>query len=269
MEPFISRDGQWLFWNSQNTGTNTSLFYGKIINSTFIEYMGGIKGQANRPPPHLDAVASMDNQNNFYWVSTRDFPDNWENLQTGIWSGSAGAIPNASHVHGDIYIRELVWIIMDAEVNRNGKLLFYTHAQFAIPPGPAPIFTNMSFATRQPDGSWKKHPNAEYIMKEINNAVDPKAPRYAASTLGDEGLELYFTLIVGEPMVSSLFYTKRDSTDSAFQKPVLVYPREEDKGGFVLPEAPTLSDDGKTLMFHRLNTVAPTGFHLYVMHCLD
>jgi len=51
-----SSDGQFLFFNSLNSGGNTSLFYSRIVNATYFEFMGEVQG-VNGKPPHLDAVA--------------------------------------------------------------------------------------------------------------------------------------------------------------------------------------------------------------------
>jgi hypothetical protein len=85
MEPFLARNGPWLFWNTRNVGDNISLHYGTYDQEQgqIVKYIGPLTGQANGKIPHLDAVPSMDKMNNFYWVSTRDYPQNPENLQQG------------------------------------------------------------------------------------------------------------------------------------------------------------------------------------------
>jgi len=206
--------------------------------------LGKIGGQANGPIPHLDAVPAMDDNNNFYWVSTRNYPEVWENLQHGIFDPVRGVVPVAAPVMGDIYVRALVWIVMDQEINKDGSILFYVNAQFDIPPGPVPRFTNISMATRNPNGSFSNHPNAVQILREVNNAVNPTYLRYGPSSLGTNGLELYFTVLVHEPVVAGLFVAKRTSPDEPFGVP----ERIPIPSGCIQPEAPTLSADGNLMM---------------------
>jgi len=254
MEPFISRDGKYLFWNSINRGNNTSLHYGILVNTTAVKYIGPLGGQANGPIPHLDAVASMDKNNIFYWVSTRNYPQVIENLQTGTFDPALGSIPLAQPVLGDIYIKDPGWIVMDQEVNRDGSLMFYVNAQFTNPPGLIPIFSNISLAVRNTDGTFSKHPDAVEIMRTVNNVVDPTHLRYGPSSLGTDGLELYFTTRVMESVVSGIFYAKRDTRDSAFGIPErIVIPEMNPPTRYIEPEAPTLSDDGNILMFNRID----------------
>jgi len=220
-----------------------------------VKYLGQMGGQANGPIPHLDAVPSMDRNNIFYWVSTRNYPQVIENLQTGTFDPAFGSIPLARPVLGDIYIKSSPgqnWIVMDQEVNRDGSIMFYVNARFADPPGPNPVFSNISLATRNADGSFSKHPNAEEIMRTVNNVVDPIYLRYGPSSLGTEGLELYFTTRVNESVISGLFYAKRDTIDSAFGIPERI-PIPVTPGRYIEPEAPTLSDDGSLLMFGRID----------------
>ena len=64
MEPFITRDGNYLFFNSLNSGGDTSLYYAaKGADDVTFNGATTITG-VNAMPPHLDAVASMDENDN-------------------------------------------------------------------------------------------------------------------------------------------------------------------------------------------------------------
>jgi len=258
MEPFLSRDGKFLFFNSRNVGSNTSLHYGLFINATAVRYLGEVGGEANGPIPHLDAVPAMDKEYNFYWVSTRNYPQDYENLQQGVFDPIRGTVPMAEPVHGDFYIREPIWIVMDQEINVDGSLLFYVNALFDNPPGPIPLFSNISLAIRNEDGSFSEHPNAIAIMQTVNNVVDPSFLRYAPSSLGIDGLELYFTTRVNEQVVSGLFVATRDSRDAPFGMPqrIVIPPSSP---SYIEPEAPTLSADGNLMMFSRIDCPVKQG----------
>jgi len=260
MEPFLSRDGKWLFWNSRNEGNNVSLHYGLFINPNQVRYVNQVGGQANNPIPHLDAVPAMDIKNNFYWVSTRDYPQNPQNLQHGVFDPDTGKVPIASHVIGDFYAdnSQCCWIAMDQEINIDGSLLFFVNAFFPYPPGPVPAFSNISFATPNSDGTWSEHPRAVEIMASVNNVVSPFQLRYGPSSFGPDGLELYFTVRVSEPVVSGLFVAKRASLEDVFGPPERI---PLPNGSYLEPEAPTISADGSLMMFNRLDCDGKYGCH--------
>jgi len=140
---------------------------------------------------------------------------------------------------------------MDQEINIDGSLLFYVNAFFPFPPGPIPEFANISLAIKNSDGSWSEHPRAKEIMASVNNVVDPKQLRYSPSSYGKDGLELYFTVRVDEEVVSGLFVATRNSTEDVFGTPERIYI--DDVPAYVEPEAPTISADGKILLFNRLD----------------
>ena len=72
MEPFISRDGNYLFFNSSNAAPTTSLFWATRINDVTFQYQGEMGGEVNSSGP-LDAVASMDSNGIFYFITTRSY----------------------------------------------------------------------------------------------------------------------------------------------------------------------------------------------------
>src|ERR1700722_20463485 len=65
MEPFISPDGNYLFFNNSNSASTTNLYYATRIDDVTFQYQGEIAG-ANAGPNTLTAVASMDINNIFY-----------------------------------------------------------------------------------------------------------------------------------------------------------------------------------------------------------
>jgi hypothetical protein len=118
MEPFISLDGNTLFFNSINSGGNTNLYYAAKINDSTFNYIGLVGGCHDLSPSHLDAVASIDSINNFFWTSLRSIP----NLYRGKYL--AGNVNNISKVYGTCNILTPGWIIMDAAINYQGNLLY-------------------------------------------------------------------------------------------------------------------------------------------------
>jgi hypothetical protein len=66
MEPFLSPDGNYLIFNNLNDGINTKLYYATKINDSTFNYAGELTGTNQTTAPHLDAVAGMDTNGNFY-----------------------------------------------------------------------------------------------------------------------------------------------------------------------------------------------------------
>jgi hypothetical protein len=52
MEPFISSDGNYLFFNNLNDGINTKLFYSTKINDSIFNYAGELTG-TNQSTDHI------------------------------------------------------------------------------------------------------------------------------------------------------------------------------------------------------------------------
>ena len=185
MEPFISSNGNCLFFNSLNDSVNTSLYYATKTDDTTFVYAGQVSG-VNGTSPHLDAVASMDSLNNFYFVSTRNYPTVLENLQTG--SFNSGTATGITPVLGNFYISTAGWIIMDAEINRDGTKLYYTNAYFSG--GALPAASKLGIADKQ-ISSFLKSATSDSDLANIN---DTAYLVYAPCTSSD-GKELYFTRI--------------------------------------------------------------------------
>src|SRR5919201_5647869 len=80
MEPFISRDGRYLFFNNRNDARDTNLYYAERVDDVTFDYRGELKG-ANSPV--LDAVPSMDSEGNFYFISTRSYFQTLSTLYRG------------------------------------------------------------------------------------------------------------------------------------------------------------------------------------------
>ncbi|KKU14828.1 MAG: hypothetical protein UX23_C0008G0016 [Parcubacteria group bacterium GW2011_GWB1_45_9] len=234
MEPSISRDGQYLFWNSLNDSVDTSIFYAKRLDNSNFQFVGKVDG-VNGPPPHLDAVASVDINGNFYWVSTRNYPNIFENYQSGKFND--GAVTNIAPVGGDFYIKEPGWLIMDAEISPDGKLLFFVNAKFTG--GALPVESDIGVAHKVGD-KFVKDSNSEILLQNVNtkNTLE-YAPSFSVN-----GMEIFFTR-AQKNIGTYIYLSSRNSLDEPFGKPELL----DIKGD--LPEAPSISFDGKTLYYHK------------------
>ena len=82
MEPFISPDGNYLFFNNSNSLATTNLYYATRIDDVTFQFQGEIVG-ANSGVNTLTAVPSMDMNDNFYFVSTRSYPQTLSTIYSG------------------------------------------------------------------------------------------------------------------------------------------------------------------------------------------
>ena len=128
MEPSMSADGNYIFFNSLNDGITTSLYYATKVNDSTFNYTGALKGANQTISPRLDGVASSDSANNFFWTSLRNFPTQFDNCFHGTFNGTD--VVNIGRLHGTFYIYTVGWLMMDATINYSGNLLYYTNAYF-------------------------------------------------------------------------------------------------------------------------------------------
>jgi hypothetical protein len=234
MEPFMDRDGKYLFFNSLNDSIDTCLYYAEKVSSADFTLKGKLSG-VNNPPPHLDAVASMDLNHRFYFISTRNYPGDYRSVYHGTFL--AGTVSDLVPVSGDFYNQQSGWITMDAEISPDGNSLYYANAYFTGNPYPAQ--SDLSLA--EYDGArFTQVVNFSEIFKNINTTANLE---YAPSITGDQ-LELFFTRLNLATLTSSIYIAKRASSLEAFGA-----PERLNLNGFV--EAPSISFDKKDLYFHK------------------
>ena len=239
MEPFISPDGNTLFFNSINDGVNTSLYYATKVNDSTFTYVGQVNG-TNMPSPHLDAVASLDSANNFVWVSTRNYPSVFENLQRGTYN--SGSLTNHTKVYGDFYIRTPGWLIMDAAINYDGNYLYYCNAYFNSCAGGMPCQAKLGIAQKVNDSTYNKTATSDAVLVNINNV---NYLVYAPQVTKD-GLELYFTRILNGSFTTEICVSVRSTTTSVFSAPSIIYSSQP-----LTPEAATLTTDKSIMYYHK------------------
>lgn len=243
MEPALSTDGNALFFNSLNNGTTTSLFYASKVNDSTFNYIGAVPVVNQTVTPRLDAVASLDLVNNFYWVSTRNYPSDFDNLHRIRFLTSG--YTNFGRVHGNFYIYSPGWLIMDAGINFYGDKLIYCNAFFNNCANAAPCIASMGIATKVNDSTFNKDANTSLIMANINDTVNYIV---YAPALTKDGLELYYTRLLKNSTQTEIMVATRTSTNSAFGLPTLLVGAP-----YVVPEAPTVSTDKSKMYYHRKN----------------
>jgi Tol biopolymer transport system component len=246
MEPFISKDGQYLFFNNRNSpSVDTNLFYASRIDDHTFTFLGPLPGVNS---PQLDAVASLDTLGNFYFVSTRSYSTSLATIYGGQFT--AAGTSNIALVAG-ISLLQPGWVNFDAEISADGQTLWFDDGQYSS----AGVLeaARIVVAVKQLDG-FARDPNATAMLASINAAGLNYAPDISV-----DGLELFFTRIDSTTSGASpqIYRATRPDTASPFGTPELV----SGATGFV--EAPSLSADGHLLYFHKL--VNGT----FVIQCLE
>ncbi len=239
MEPHISPDGNALFFNSLNDGITTSVYYAARINDSTFNYLGLFPVVNQTITPRLDAVASLDNNDNFYWVSTRGYPDTMENLFNVNFTNPTPE--NFGRVYGNIYRYEPGWIIMDAAIDHNGDKLLYCNAHFTTCGG-LPCFSKLSIANKVNDTTFLRDVNSDFYLNNVNDTIN--YINYAPALTVD-GLELYYTRAPIGGSSTEILVATRPDINSQFSSPTIL-----DNTPYV-PEGPTLTTDKQIMYYHK------------------
>ncbi len=235
MEPFVSPDGEYLFFNNSNAATDTNLYYATRINDTTFLYQGEIGG-ANSSA--LDAVPSMDSSGDFYFVSTRSYSQTLSTIYEGEFSN--GSVTGVALVPG-ISKDTPGSVNFDADISPDGNTLYFDDGDYSQ--SGQLLGATLAIATKTQNG-FERLSKSGKILKRVN---DPSALVYAPD-ISSDGLQLYYTrapLPLGSAP-PSIYVATRATATSAFGKPSML----SQLTGFV--EAPALSPDGQGLYFHAL-----------------
>ena len=245
MEPFISSDGGYLFFNNLNDGINTKLFYATKINDSTFNYAGELIGTNQTISPHLDAVADMDSNGNFYWTSTRNYPADLNNLFYGNFN--AGNVNNIERVQVDFNKNIHGWLVMYQGISLDGQFLYFNNARFDAANCQGPCETTLGIAQKNNDSTFSTIPNSATILQNIN---DVNYIYYAPCISGDN-LELYFTrYLQGEITSGTVFeicVSVRSNSSSEFSVPKILFSETISN----LIEAPTLTTDKNIIYYHQ------------------
>ncbi len=244
MEPFLSRDGAYLFFNNAGGATDKDLFYATFIDNTTFQFQGAI---AAINTSAVDGVPTMDNTSRFYYVSTDGYgvSDN-ATLRAGTWTGST--VTGSAPLTG-LTIPTPGIIYFDIEVGPDDSTLYLSEGDFRGGGG-VPSAADIVVAVDNGAG-FSRDPGSAAIMANVNTDKLEYAPAISA-----DGLELFFTRFDPGTGEARIHRAVRSSKSGAFGEPQPVGAIT----GFV--EGPALSPDEKSLYYHRRN--ATTGrFEIY------
>jgi hypothetical protein len=229
MEPFITRDGRYLFFNNSNDpSVNTNLHYAERINDLTFAYKGEVAGVNTQA---LEGVPTMDKSGAFYFVSTRSYKETLSTIYQGRFSG--GAVAGVKIVDG-VSEKAPGRVNFDVEVSADGRTLYFVDGVFSGKP--TPDRADIAIAVRG-DAGFRRLAESAELLKNINT----DALEYAACVSRDE-LELFFTRAGKNG--PAIYRSTRKSLAQPFDRAAQVAAIK----GFV--EAPTLSPDSRSLYYH-------------------
>jgi Tol biopolymer transport system component len=244
MEPFISKDGRYLFFNNRNDPSiNTDVYYASRVDDQTFEFQGPLSGVNGA---QLDAVPSLDALGSFYFVSTRSYATTLSTIYSGLFS--AGAVSNVALVPG-ISLLQAGWVNFDAEISADGQTLWFDDGHYS----PTGVLeeASISIAGRQAS-TFVRQPDSAALLANVNASGLNYAP-----SISTDGLELFFTRVDSTTSGAPAIYRAiRSNVNSAFGSP----ERVAAASGFV--EAPSLSADGHLLYFHKLQNGTFVIYHL-------
>lgn len=238
MEPFLSPDGRFLFFNNENDpAVNTNLHFAERTGKLSFRYLGELPG-ANSPV--LDAAPSMDTSGRIYFTTVREYRRTLNSIYAGEFDGKR--VANVRPLAGDINPKTLGTINMDVGISPDGRSLYVSRAVI-VPGEGVPRKSELLLATRK-DGAFHIDPDGPRIL---NNIATP-ALQYAPCISAD-GLELYFTRASQPTSITQspvrILMATRESANASFGEARVL----KELDGFV--EAPTVSLDGKEMFFHK------------------
>ncbi|MCB0631916.1 MAG: hypothetical protein KDD15_19355, partial [Lewinella sp.] len=235
MEPFVSRDGQYLFFNNLNQpSVNTNLHWATRINDTLFHYEGELAGVNT---PSLEGVPTMDRNNHFYYIYTGSYEQTLSTIYEGIFD--SGQVMQPALVEG-ISRRQVGWLNFDVEVSDDGESLYFVDGRFDASGGPHEA--DLVIAQMQ-NGQFSRLDDSEEILRNVNT----EALEYAAAISPDE-LELYFTRVKAPLNANSMpqiYVATRLDITQPFSSAQMI----PEISGFV--EAPTVAPGNTGIYYHK------------------
>jgi hypothetical protein len=233
MEPFISRDGKYLFFNNSNgPQVNTNLQWAERVEDATFRYRGEIAGVNTAA---LDGVPSMDRDVIFHFVSTRIYHQTASTVYRSKFSRGMGfdieLVPEVSVAKSGI-------VNFDAEISADGNTPYFVESHFSLgKPKDARILIAMRTGK-----AFVRSDDSETMLATVNAGGFSYAPATATSEL-----EIFFTRL--DPNGPAIYTATRPSPAEPFHAAHKI----EAIPGFV--EGPTLSADGGPFTITRKKMV--------------
>ena len=229
MEPFVSRDGKYLFFNNSNDPrVNTNLYWAERVDDATFRYRGEIEGVNTGA---LEGVPSMDRDGVFYFVSNRSYYLTASTVYRSKFS--RGLVSDVELVPG-VSLEKPGIVNFDAEISADGNTLYFVESHFSRG---KPKDARILIAKRN-GNAFVRVDDSEAILATVNAGGFSYAPATSTSEL-----EIFFTRLSANG--PSIYTATRSSTVEPFNSAQKI----EAITGFA--EAPTLSADGRSLYYHK------------------
>jgi Tol biopolymer transport system component len=239
MEPFISRDGDYLLFNTSNVAPNIpALQFATRINAQTFEYQGQILGEAVNEPEALSGTPTMAQDGTLYFVSPRSYSQTLSTIYSGQFSSG---VVSGVHLVAGVFGGTPGTVDFDVEVSADGEQLYVSAGHFEAN-GTGPTSASIELFDKV-GGGFVPDPHSAKLLRKVNGGGQLD---YAAS-ISTNGLELFFTRAspsVGQP--PAIYRAARAS----ISRPFTHVQRVAAITGFA--EAPSISADGSTLYYHAL-----------------
>ncbi|MBN1534848.1 MAG: PD40 domain-containing protein [Spirochaetes bacterium] len=238
MEPFISRDGKYLFFNDNVTGSpEKNIHFATRISDAIFQYHGPLAAVNST---EVDGVPTLDSGNRLYFLSIVNYAaPEYYTLYRGTWTGST--VTGIAPLSGLTIPTSLVFYF-DIDISPDGETAYLSRGDFTG--GSPPSSADLVIATAS-GSAFSVDPDSDSIMANVNTAGLEYAP-----AISENGRELFFTRF--DPLFSTprIYRSTRNSSSGAFGIPQLVINIE----GFV--EGPAFSPNERSIYYHRLNTLS-------------
>jgi hypothetical protein len=239
MEPFITRDGDYLLFNTSNVAPNIpSLQFATRVNADTFEYQGPILGEGVNVAEALSGTPTLDEEGELYFVSDRSYAQTLSTIYSGQFS--AGLVTGVHLVSG-VSDETPGAVDFDVEAGADGEALYVSVGHFESD-GVGPTSAGLELFEKVGDSFVVAPPSAK-LLRKVNRAGQLD---YAASISANE-LELFFTR--ASPALGQGPEIYR-ATRSSAARPFGHVQRVAAIAGFA--EAPSISADGTTLYYHEL-----------------
>jgi WD40-like Beta Propeller Repeat len=235
MEPFLARDGRYLFFNNSNhPSVDTNLHYAERMDDLRFRYRGEVRG-ANTTA--LDAVATMDRSGVFYFVSLRDHEKTLHSIFRGEFRD--GALSGVEPVRG-ISRKKPLYINFDLDISPDGERMYVVDGRFDLLWMLGPKAADIVVADRRGDG-FAVAPDSAAALGKVNTDALEYAPCISA-----DGRTLLLTRMRrGLGAEPAIYVAQRDDPSQPFGPARRLAALE----GFV--EATTFTVDERSIYYHR------------------
>jgi hypothetical protein len=247
-EPFVSRDGRFLFFNSAQQENNKDLHYAEFHQGGWV-YRDEIGPDINNAK-EVQGNPTMDRYGNFFFIDSATKTM----IRAGRFRPESGRIEDVREVRGvppkDVrLLAQKLHGNMGVEITADGDIAFFSRATWklkGISLGGI-IGSELLFARKLGEEFLYDEREARRVLATINT----QDLEYAASISAD-GLELFFTRLSVESIASgnvrsSIMRATRASDTEAFGEPTII----ESIGTSDFVEGPAIAPDGRTLYYHK------------------